>query len=88
MANEEISSRKLKEQMVLVDTSKGYERWFLKKKFVRVKEGTERYSMSLGSFTELAKQAHAIYKVGKITLINTEIFETYLESFHITWDTN
>jgi hypothetical protein len=51
------------------------------KKFVRYKEGAERYSIGLTKFQALAKEAHAIYKVDKIALVNCDIFEKYLETF-------
>ena len=51
------------------------------KKFVRYQEGAEKYSMGLTKFTELAKEA--VYKIDKVTLVNCEIFERYLETFHI-----
>ena len=53
------------------------------KKFVRYQEGAEKYSMGLTKFTELAKEAKAVYKIDKVTLVNCEIFERYLETFHI-----
>ena len=51
------------------------------KKFVRYKEGTERYSLGLTKFQELAKEAKAVYKIDKVALVNCEIFEKYLETF-------
>ena len=51
------------------------------KKFVRYKEGTERYSIGLTKFQQLAKEAGAVYKVDKIALVNCELFEKYLETF-------
>lgn len=51
------------------------------KKFVRYKEGAEKYSMGISKFMELAKEAKAVYKVDKIVLVNCEIFEKYLETF-------
>ena len=50
------------------------------KKFVRYQEGAEKYSMGLTKFTELAKEAKAVYKIDKVTLVNCEIFEKYLET--------
>ena len=50
-------------------------------KFVRYQEGAEKYSLGLTKFKELALEAGAIYKVGKIALVNCEIFEQYLELF-------
>lgn len=51
------------------------------KKFVRYKEGAERYSLGLTKFQELAKEAKAVYKIDKVALVNCEIFEKYLETF-------
>ena len=45
------------------------------KKFVRYQEGAEKYSMGLTKFTALAKEAKAVYKIDKVTLVNCEIFE-------------
>ena len=50
-------------------------------KFVRYQEGAERYSLGLTKFKELALEAGAIYKVGKIALVNCEIFEQHLELY-------
>lgn len=51
------------------------------KKFVRYEEGAEKYSMSRTSFMKLAKEAHAVYKIRNIALVNVELFEEYLETF-------
>ena len=53
------------------------------KNFVRYQEGAEKYSLGLTKFQELAKEAKAVYKIDKVALANCEIFERYLESFHI-----
>lgn len=54
-----------------------------KKKFVRYKEGAELYSICQSKFEKLAKEAKAIYKIDKVVLINTDIFEEYLETFRL-----
>lgn len=54
-----------------------------RKKFVRYKEGAELYSMGQTMFEKMAKEAKATYKVGKMVLVNCEIFEEYLETFKI-----
>ena len=51
------------------------------KKFVRYKEGAERYSIGLTKFQALAKEAGAVYKVDKMVLVNCELFEKFLETF-------
>ena len=53
------------------------------KKFVRYQEVAEKYSLGLTKYQELAKEAKAVYKIDKVALANCEIFERYLESFHI-----
>ena len=51
------------------------------KKFVRYREGAEKYSLGLTKFQELAKEAKAVYKVDGIAFVNCEIFEKFLETF-------
>lgn len=51
------------------------------KKYVNAMEGQAMYSISKSRFMEIAKSAGAIYKVGKSALVNTEIFEAYLEQY-------
>lgn len=55
-----------------------------KKKFVRYKEGAEIYSMSIRKFQDMAKDAGAIYKVGKMALVNCELFDQYMETFKLS----
>ena len=62
---------------------KKMERKVVKKDFVRYDEGAERYSMSKHSFMKLAQEAHAVYKINRISLVNTKIFEQYLETFRL-----
>ena len=54
-----------------------------KKKFIRYKEGAELYSISQSKFERLAKDANAVYKVDKVVLVNMDILDAYLETFHI-----
>lgn len=54
-----------------------------KKDYIRYDEGAERYSMSKHTFMKLAKDAHAVYKINRLSLVNTKIFEEYLESFRV-----
>ena len=53
------------------------------KRFVRYAEGAEMYSMGITKFQELAKEAHACYKVNQLVLVNLDILDEYLETFHI-----
>jgi len=69
---EEAMDREIKEREVVI------KEW---KKFRRYKDGAEYYGISQSVFERLAKDADAIYKIGKISLVNCEIFEKYLEFF-------
>ncbi len=51
------------------------------KRFVRYEEGAKRYSMSPHSFMRYANDAGAVCRVNRISLVDTEIFESYLETF-------
>ena len=53
------------------------------KRFVRYPEGAEMYSMSLSKFQQLAKDAKASYKMNRLVLVNLDILDEYLETFHI-----
>lgn len=57
-----------------------------RKRFVTYKEATELYSIGLTRIQEHAKIAGATYKMGNKVLVNTEIFEAYLERFRIPGD--
>lgn len=46
-------------------------------------EGAEMYSMSLSKFQQLAKDAKACYKMNRLVLVNLDILDEYLETFHI-----
>ena len=41
------------------------------------------YSMCQSKFERMAREAKATYKLDKLVLVNTELFEKYLESFRI-----
>ena len=53
----------------------------LMKKYVNATEGSIIYSLGHTRFMALAKEANAVYKIGNTALVNTEIFEQYLEQF-------
>lgn len=43
------------------------------KKFVRYKEGAEKYSLGMTKFQALAKEAKAVYKIDGVALVNCEL---------------
>ena len=53
-----------------------------KKKWVRYDEGAVLYSMGIYAFTELAKEAKAIYRIRRIVLVNTEKLDEYIEMMY------
>ena len=57
-----------------------------RKKFVRYREGSEMYSIGITKFQEIAKTAGAIYSVGGMRLVNTEILDAYLERYRVDSD--
>lgn len=52
-----------------------------KKKYVRYSEGAELYSLGLHTFQQLAKDAGAVRKVKRCTLVNLEKIDAFIESF-------
>jgi len=57
----------------------------LSKKFMRLKEAAEYYSISVGKVRQLAQEGEAVYKIDKVVLVNTELLDKYLETFKI-WE--
>jgi integrase len=55
-------------------------------RFVRYSEGAEMYHISVSKFMQMAKDAKACYKLGQAVLVNLELFDKYLETFHIVDD--
>lgn len=51
------------------------------KKYVNASEGAIIYGISKTHLMVLVNDAGALYKVGNSALINTEIFEEYLEQY-------
>lgn len=55
----------------------------VKRKFVTYREAASIYSIGLTRLQEHAKAAGATYKLGNKVLVNTEIFDLYLEQFRV-----
>ena len=51
---------------------------FLQKDFLTYYEGADYYGLGLKGFTKMAREAGAVYKIGKMVLIRREIFDQYL----------
>ncbi len=51
------------------------------KRYVNATEGSLIYSLGKSRFMTLAQEAGAVYKIGNSALVNTGIFERYMEKF-------
>ena len=51
------------------------------KKYVNAAEGRIIYGMGKTTFMNFAREAGAVYKIGATALVNTEIFESFIEQF-------
>lgn len=76
---------RIDEVMALLDMSYSYKCYSdtkdFMKKFVNAEEGAIIYGISKSRIIVIAREAGAVYKVGNSALINTELFEKYLERF-------
>lgn len=76
-----MSEKKANAQYAILGQEEGP---LLAKKYVSIKEATLLYSMGRDNVRQIALDAGALYQVkGKLLLINTEIFERYLEGFKL-----
>ena len=50
-------------------------------KYMRIREAKEYYCFGITTIRKLAKEAGATIHIGKCLLIDTEIFENYIDSF-------
>ena len=50
------------------------------KKYVRYNEGARQYSMCKNTFVKIASEAKAVRKIGRVSLVNVDILDQYLES--------
>lgn len=55
---------------------------FLKHDFITYYQGADYYGLGLKSFTKLAHEAGAVYKIGKRVLIRRDIFDGYLRTIY------
>ncbi len=53
------------------------------RRFIRPKEAIRMYSFSRTFIEEIARESGAMYKIGKVVLINVNTFEAYLDQFKV-----
>ena len=54
----------------------------LKRDFITYYQGADYYGLGLKVFTRMAREAGAVYKIGKKVLIRRSIFEEYLRQVY------
>ena len=54
----------------------------LKRDFITYYQGADYYGLGLKVFTRTAREAGAVYKIGKKVLIRRSIFEEYLRQLY------
>ena len=54
----------------------------LKRDFITYYQGADYYGLGLKVFTRMAREAGAVYKLGKKVLIRRSIFEEYLRQLY------
>ena len=55
----------------------------LKHEFITLEQGAEYYHICLKAFTNLARKAGAVYKIGKMVRVKRIILEAYLRKTRI-----
>ena len=54
------------------------DRIMIQKDFITLNEGVEYYGLGMKPFTRFAREAGAVYKIGKMVLIRRDLLEEYL----------
>ena len=55
--------------------------------YVRYRDGCRIFGMSQREFEDRAREAGAVFKVGKMSLVNTVIFNEYLQPYRLPPET-
>ncbi len=55
----------------------------IQKDYVTLKEGADYYNVTPKVFTRIAREAGAVYKIGKMVRIRRDILEEYLRSIQL-----
>lgn len=53
------------------------------KRYIRIEEVAHEYGFSVEETEYIAKDAKACYKMNRLVLVNLDILDEYLETFHI-----
>lgn len=74
-------ARKLRKQFLRYKEAK--ETRYIAKKYFRLQDAADLFSIGISKTRELAEEADAVYKVDGMVLINIELFEAHLETFRV-----
>ena len=58
------------------------DRIMIQRDFITLSDGAEYYSLGMRPFTRIAREAGAVYKIGKMVRIRRDILEEYLRKTH------
>ena len=58
------------------------DRIMIQKDFITLSEGVEYYGLGMKPFTRIAREAGAVYKIGKMVRVRRDILEGYLRRTH------
>ena len=58
------------------------DRIMIQKDFITLNDGAEYYGLGMNTFTRIAREAGAVYKIGKMVRIKREILEEYLRKIN------
>ncbi len=58
------------------------DRIMIQRDFITLSDGAEYYGLGMKPFTRIAREAGAVYKIGKMVRIRRDILEEYLRKTH------
>ncbi len=58
------------------------DRIMIQKDFITLSEGAAYYGIGMKPFTRIAREAGAVYKIGKMVRIRRDLLEGYLRSIY------
>ncbi len=69
---------RIQEIQVYAEQYMDADRIMIQKDFITLSEGAEYYGLGMKPFTRIAREAGAVYKIGKMVRIRRDILEEYL----------
>ncbi len=69
---------RIQEIQVYAEQYMDADRIMIQKDFITLSEGADYYGLGMKPFTRIAREAGAVYKIGKMVRIRRDILEEYL----------